>query len=56
MHEQIADAHLNLSSDMAMALARDFFKKMAQPFPLEAQLGKSLWSLEHLLKFQSENQ
>jgi len=37
---------------MAVALAKDFFKKLAQPFPLSNQLGLALWSLEDLIKHQ----
>jgi hypothetical protein len=39
---------------MAVALAKDFFKKLAQPFPLSNQLGISLWSTEDLVKHQKE--
>ena len=42
--EHLSNSHLNLSSDMALSLCRVFLKEMAQPFPLENQLGKALWS------------
>lgn len=63
-------AHLNLSTDMSVSLAKSFLKEMAQPstrvrfsdiktrflhFILqEEQLGKSLWSIEHIEKQQEK--
>ncbi|EAL73159.1 transcription factor IIH component [Dictyostelium discoideum AX4] len=42
--------HLNLSTDMAISLSKTFLREMGQPFSREEQLGKSLWSLEHVEK------
>ncbi|EFA78488.1 transcription factor IIH component [Heterostelium album PN500] len=46
--------HLNLSTDMAVALSRAFLKDMAQPYSREEQLGKSLWNLQNLEKHQEK--
>ncbi|EGC30807.1 hypothetical protein DICPUDRAFT_50564 [Dictyostelium purpureum] len=40
--------HLNLSTDMAISLSKQFLREMGQPFTREEQLGKSLWSIEHI--------
>eukprot|EP01132_Coremiostelium_polycephalum_P004981 gene4981-6202_t len=42
--------HLNLSTDMAISLSRQFLKEMGQPYTREEQLGKSLWNLQHIEK------
>jgi len=42
--------HLNLSTDMAIQLSKQFLREMGQPFSRESQLGKSLWSIEHIEK------
>ena len=42
---QLRDAHLNLSTDMLVHVARDFMRAMAQP---QAAVGKSLLSAEAL--------
>ncbi|KYQ93313.1 transcription factor IIH component [Tieghemostelium lacteum] len=42
--------HLNLSTDMAINLSRNFLREMGQPYTRESQLGKSLWSIEHIEK------
>jgi len=43
-------AHLNLSTDMGVSLAKNFLREMAQPFSREEQLGKSLWNKEQVEK------
>ncbi len=50
----LSPAHLNLSTDIAMDMARKFLKEMAQPYTKEEQLGRSLWTLEHVKKYQSQ--
>ena len=41
----LKDSHLNLSTDMLVAIARDFMRSMAQPYDKMA-VGKSLLTLE----------
>jgi DNA excision repair protein ERCC-2 len=41
----LQDAHLNLSTDMLVSIARDFMRSMAQPYDRQG-LGKSLLTLE----------
>ncbi|CAI5928571.1 unnamed protein product [Closterium sp. NIES-65] len=36
---QLPDAHLNLSTDMAVHIAREFLRRMAQPFDQAASMG-----------------
>lgn len=48
--DNLQHSHLNLSTEMAVSLARTFLKEMAQPFSLTAQLGKALWTLEMVEK------
>ncbi|CAI5483377.1 unnamed protein product [Closterium sp. Yama58-4] len=36
---QLPDAHLNLSTDMAVHIAREFLRRMAQPFDRAASMG-----------------
>jgi DNA excision repair protein ERCC-2 len=47
-------SHLNLSTDMAVGVAKKFLKEMAQPWAKEDQIGKSLWTLEHIENLQSK--
>jgi len=42
----IGNHHLNLSTDMAVNLAKVFLKEMAQPTSKEEEIGKSLWTLK----------
>jgi DNA excision repair protein ERCC-2 len=46
--------HDNLSTDMAVALAREFLRSMAQPFRASDQEGVSTWSLDDLKRHQEE--
>jgi DNA excision repair protein ERCC-2 len=46
----LTEVSLNLSTDMAVNLARSFLKEMAQPTSKEEEIGKSLWTLEHILQ------
>lgn len=42
---EIKESCANLSSEMAVEIAREYFRQMAEPFELKAQLGHSLLSL-----------
>ena len=42
--QSIPETHVNLSTDMAIQLAKQFFRQMAQPQSQEDQLGFSLWT------------
>lgn len=44
----IGPAQINLSTDMAVQLARQFFRQMAQPFPTSDQIGFSLLGKDEL--------
>lgn len=44
----MTDTHLNLSSDMAVSLAKNFLREMAQPMPKEDQIGLSMLSQQHI--------
>ncbi|KAG6402966.1 hypothetical protein SASPL_135181 [Salvia splendens] len=47
----LRDAHLNLSTDMAVHIAREFLRKMAQPYDKSGAMGKrTLLSQEDLEK------
>jgi len=46
----LTPVHLNLSTEVAVNMAKQFLKEMAQPWTREEQLGKSLWSKEHVEK------
>ncbi|RKP07597.1 hypothetical protein THASP1DRAFT_30592 [Thamnocephalis sphaerospora] len=48
INQYLADATINLSTDMALGIAKKFLRTMAQPFE-QAQLGISLWSAEDVL-------
>lgn len=48
----ISEGAVNLSTDMAVQMARKFLKSMAQPFdPVASQLGVSLWNYNMVVKF-----
>ncbi|KNE67703.1 DNA repair helicase (rad3) [Allomyces macrogynus ATCC 38327] len=50
MRDGFSAATSNLSTDMAMAVAKKFLRSMAQPFEPADQLGTSLWTLEDVHK------
>ncbi|KAI9159256.1 TFIIH/NER complex ATP-dependent 5'-3' DNA helicase subunit [Blastocladiella emersonii ATCC 22665] len=54
MDQRFQDATTNCSTDMAMAVARNFLRAMAQPFEPAAQLGSSLWTIDHVREFAKE--
>ncbi|KAH9619855.1 hypothetical protein KSS87_007644, partial [Heliosperma pusillum] len=52
----LRDAHLNLSTDMALHIAREFLRKMAQPYDKTGPGGKrTLLSQEDLEKMSNVN-
>lgn len=46
------DSDTNLSTDMAVAVARQFLRTLAQPFNAKDQEGVSVWSIDDLTKYQ----
>ncbi|KAI8050413.1 hypothetical protein BDF22DRAFT_694763 [Syncephalis plumigaleata] len=48
INQYLADATINLSTDMAIGIAKKFLRTMAQPFE-QGQLGVSLWSVQDVL-------
>jgi DNA excision repair protein ERCC-2 len=50
----LSDADTNLSTDMAIANAKQFLRTMAQPQDPKDQEGVSIWDLEQLQQFQNE--
>ncbi|KAJ0742611.1 putative DNA helicase [Helianthus annuus] len=51
----LRDAHLNLSTDMAVHIAREFLRKMAQPYDKTGGGKKTLLSQEDLEKMNGAN-
>ncbi|CAI4427772.1 CQS_1a_G0015140.mRNA.1.CDS.1 [Saccharomyces cerevisiae] len=49
----LADADLNLSTDMAISNTKQFLRTMAQPTDPKDQEGVSVWSYEDLIKHQN---
>jgi len=60
INQAMLESETNLSTDMAVAIAKDFLRKMAQPFRAKDQEGISTWSLtdleRHVEKERSEAQ
>ena len=52
--QAIPETHVNLSTDMAVQLAKQFFRQMAQPQSQQDQLGFSLWTELDVLKRENE--
>lgn len=50
----LSDADLNLSTDMAIANAKQFLRTMAQPTDPKDQEGVSVWRYEELIQHQQE--
>lgn len=50
INQAMLDAETNLSTDMAVTKAKDFLRKMAQPFGQREQDGISTWSMKDLEK------
>lgn len=50
INSAFTDSTVNLSTDVALIVAKKFLRTMAQPLDLQSQLGVSLWTLEHLYK------
>ncbi|KAL7419708.1 TFIIH/NER complex ATP-dependent 5'-3' DNA helicase subunit [Cryptotrichosporon argae] len=47
INQYITDAHSNLSTDMAIVLAKKFIRQISQPFD-HSQTGISLWTLDDI--------
>ncbi|KAB5585370.1 hypothetical protein GE09DRAFT_1070441 [Coniochaeta sp. 2T2.1] len=54
INSKLDDKNDNLSTDMAVGIARTFLRGMAQPFRAKDQEGISTWSLEDLKRHQEE--
>lgn len=52
--QSIPESHVNLSTDMAVQLAKQFFRQMAQPQNQQDQLGLSLWSEKEVISREIE--
>jgi len=55
IQQGFTEATLNLSTDQAVQLAKNFLRQMAQPFSQADQIGHSLWTLDDVLKRQAAN-
>lgn len=51
INQYISETSSNLSTDMAISLAKRFVRTMAQPFD-HSQTGVSLWTMDHVLERQ----
>nr|CAG8465117.1 15422_t:CDS:10 [Entrophospora candida] len=54
INQHITDIAINLSTDMALVIAKKFLRSMAQPFEHD-KFGISLWSLKDLETKQQQN-
>lgn len=54
--QALYDSDTNLSTDMALANAKNFLRQLAQPTNPKDQEGVSVWDLEQLKKYQIEQQ
>ncbi|TXT12554.1 uncharacterized protein COLE_02964 [Cutaneotrichosporon oleaginosum] len=54
INQYITDAHSNLSTDMAVVLAKKFIRQISQPFD-HTQTGISLWTLEDIEERQRQD-
>ncbi|CAJ0765692.1 7523_t:CDS:2, partial [Entrophospora sp. SA101] len=54
INQHITDIAINLSTDMALVIAKKFLRSMAQPFEHD-KFGISLWSLKDLEAKQQQN-
>jgi DNA excision repair protein ERCC-2 len=54
INQYITDAHSNLSTDMAVVLAKKFIRQISQPFD-HTQTGISLWTLEDIEERQRKD-
>ena len=48
--QNIAEANVNVSTDMAVSTVKQFLRKMAQPFDMLERVGSSLWSVEDIAR------
>lgn len=54
INQYITDAHSNLSTDMAVVLAKKFIRQISQPWD-HTQTGISLWTLEDIEERQRQD-
>lgn len=54
INANISEANSNLSVDMALNIARVFYRKMGQPFDINDYKGASVWSLEDVCGKEQE--
>lgn len=54
INQYITDAHSNLSTDMAVVLAKKFIRNISQPFD-HTQTGISLWTLDDIEERQRKD-
>jgi len=52
INQALLESDVNLSTDMAVAIAKKFLRTMAQPFAPKDQEGISTWSLADLKEHQ----
>ncbi|ODV59865.1 TFIIH/NER complex ATP-dependent 5'-3' DNA helicase subunit RAD3 [Ascoidea rubescens DSM 1968] len=50
--QRLSDAETNLSTDMAISHAKQFFREQAQPMDPKDQEGISVWNYDQLLDYQ----
>jgi DNA excision repair protein ERCC-2 len=54
INQALLESDVNLSTDMAVAIAKKFLRTMAQPFAPKDQEGISTWSLADLEEHQGK--
>jgi DNA excision repair protein ERCC-2 len=54
LQQGIQESHVNLSVDMAVQLAKRFYREIAQPYEMRHQLGVTLLSVADLDKYKNE--
>lgn len=54
INQYIIEAHSNMSTDMAISLAKKFIRQISQPFD-HTQTGISLWTLEDIEERQRKD-
>lgn len=54
--QAVMEGETNMSTDMAVAAAKKFLRGMAQKVDKTAEMGKSLWAEEDLMKWQKEEE
>ena len=49
------EANVNISTDVALSTAKKFLRQMAQPYEITQKVGASLWSLADIDKRYPQN-